>query len=358
MRKNCLVIGYMSNNFGDDLFFQILFDRYPNVDFYFYPPSMLLERYKKIFKGYKNVIFYENEEQYIVDKRDYPGVPINLFPMICERAKKVDFIINIGGSIFIQNPNWKNDDRFTIKEFAGNTPYFIIGCNFGPGDEEFYNYYKDWFKQVDDICFRDMESYNSFKELSNVRVADDIVLIKKKKVKTIKNGLAISVMDLEHYEKIKSYKREYYNFIVRLIRKFIKEKQTVALFSYCDNDGDLKAANEIVDKLYDYEKEKVEIVNYDSEIDKFYKKWSKYKYVVGTRFHSMILALANEQDFLALTYSKKTYNYLKYVDENAEVVDFSKIEKLDVNNLKFNKISRNYNAEAQFKKIDEFLKNK
>ena len=117
-RKSCLVIGYMNLNFGDDLFFYILFKRYPQVDFYMYPPSVLLDKYKKCYKKFKNVKFYEEEEYYINVRKDIvdKNTAINLFPMICERAKKVDFYINIGGSIFIQNDNWKNDDRFILKD--------------------------------------------------------------------------------------------------------------------------------------------------------------------------------------------------------------------------------------------------
>ena len=137
--KSCLVIGYMHANLGDDLFFKILFERYKNVKFYFFPPSLLLEQYKKTFKKNKNVIFYDQEEYYIRVKEDVndDSIPINLFPMILERAKEVDFYINIGGSIFIQNPSWKEDDRFKIKEALGKKPSFIIGCNFGPGNKEY-----------------------------------------------------------------------------------------------------------------------------------------------------------------------------------------------------------------------------
>lgn len=89
-RKSCLVIGYMNLNFGDDLFFYILFKRYPQVDFYMYPPSVLLDKYKKCYKKFKNVKFYEEEEYYINVRKDIvdKNTAINLFPMICERAKK------------------------------------------------------------------------------------------------------------------------------------------------------------------------------------------------------------------------------------------------------------------------------
>ena len=39
--KNILVNGYFGVNFGDDLFFKILFERYPKIKFSFYNNSYL-----------------------------------------------------------------------------------------------------------------------------------------------------------------------------------------------------------------------------------------------------------------------------------------------------------------------------
>ena len=210
-RKSCLVIGYMNLNFGDDLFFYILFKRYPQVDFYMYPPSVLLDKYKKCYKKFKNVKFYEEEEYYINVRKDIvdKNTAINLFPMICERAKKVDFYINIGGSIFIQNDNWKNDDRFILKDLLNDKKSFIIGCNFGPGDDEFTEFYKNWFAKFDDVCFRDNKSYEIFKELPNTRKATDIVLSNCKKNlisnALYKKNIAISVIDITNNKNLKDY---------------------------------------------------------------------------------------------------------------------------------------------------------
>lgn len=360
-KKSCLVIGYMNNNFGDDLFFDILFQRYPKVNFYMYPPSVLLENYKEVYKKYKNVIFYEEEDYYkkqredIIDKNTH----INLFPMICERAKKVDFYINIGGSIFIQNENWKNDDRFILKDIIKEKPAFIIGCNFGPGNQEYYDYFKKWFKSFDDVCFRDKNSYNKFKMLKNTRLADDIVLIKQSKgiIKPInyKKNIAISVIDIENNEKLKSKEVQYINFLIKTIKFYLKQHYNITLFSFCERDGDLKAINKIVSKL-DEEQSKIKIVNYSNNINDFLKQWKKNKYVIGTRFHSIILSLAYKQAFIPISYSKKTNNYLSDIDRNIKVIDMKKIENEIPQRVKFNYIVEKYNSEEQFLKIDEYLK--
>ncbi len=352
-KKSCLVNGYIFNNLGDDLFFNILFKRYPNVDFYFYPPAKLLNIYRKKYSKFKNVIFYNKEKYYKNLRKYYKPEEINLFPMICERAEKVDFFINIGGSIFIQNKNWQNDDRFTIKKHLGNKPSFIIGCNFGPGDKKYEQYFYNWFKEFDDVCFRDKESYNKFKHLPNSRHSDDIVLIDTNMVENNKN-VAISLIDLDGRKDLAAEKKHYYKYIINVIKKLQSKNYKITLFSFCKAEGDEKAIKELMDKLPDETRKKLRVVKYKTDIDRFMKEWRKNKYVIGSRFHSIVLAIANGQEFIPISYSKKTDNYLKQYDESIKVVNIKHI-KNEKSKLNYYKINKVFNAKEQFAKIDAYL---
>ena len=359
MIKKCLVIGYINKNLGDDLFFKILFNRYPNVEFYFYPPSLLLNDYKKIYRKNSNVIFYDKEEYYINEKRNLVdnNTAINLFPMICEKAKEVDCYINIGGSIFIQNKNWKDDDRFIIKNIIGNKPSFILGCNYGPGDDEYHKYLKRWFKKFDDICFRDQESYELFKSLKNTRLADDIVLIDDDKdINTKRYGLAISVIDVENNPKLKNHKIDYYNYIRNIISLFISKNIGVTMYSFCEEDGDLKAINEILEEVPIEERRYIRIKNYKNNIDAFLNDWKKHEYVVATRFHAMILALKYYQIFLPLVYSDKTTNYLKNLSPKIKMVNINRLKTPSPKTFDFTRVKKEYNSEKQFEILDNYLK--
>jgi len=350
----------MHNNLGDDLFFRILFRRYPNIKFYFYPPSVLLNKYKKIFKKYKNVRFYDKEEYYVNVRKDITDVntPINLFPMICERAKTVDCLINIGGSIFMQNDHWREDDRFTIKEIIGNKPSFIIGCNFGPNDNDYYNFYQEWFKKFDDICFRDKVSYNQFKHLDNVRLADDIVLIGSDKRLLLsrrnKKSIGISIIDVTNTKTLKNYKDDYFKFLRETIKFYQKDNFKINLFSFCEEDGDLKAINELLETIKD--QTNINVINYDDNIDDFLAKWQQNEYIVSTRFHATILALKYKQFFLPLIYSDKTKNYLKDIDKGISIIDIKKIKNYKIGKTTFNKVIRRYNSDEQFEIVDKYLK--
>lgn len=363
-RKSCLVIGYMNLNFGDDLFFYILFKRYPQVDFYMYPPSVLLDKYKKCYKRFKNVKFYEEEEYYINVRKDIvdKNTPINLFPMICERAKKVDFYINIGGSIFIQNDNWKNDDRFILKELLKDKKAFIIGCNFGPGDSEFTNFYREWFRKFDDICFRDSNSYEIFKSLPNTRKASDIVLINSKKNRILnfiyRKSIAISVIDIDNNKNLKNYVSNYYEWFAKVIKYYIHNGFKINLFSFCNTDGDLNAINQILSRINSEDKKNIKVVEYDGVIYSFLRKFKKNKYVIGTRFHSIFLAITNNQKFIPISYSKKTDNFLKDIDSNIKPIQIKDLNKKSRKNLKYFQVKQNFDAKKQFEKIDEYVKKK
>lgn len=358
-RKSCLVIGYMRNNFGDDLFFKILFERYPNVDFYMYPPIEFLKKYKRAYRKYSNVKFYDKEKYFIKERMANIGKErlINLFPMICERAKKVDFYINIGGSIFIQHDNWKKDDRFILKEILGNKPSFIIGCNFGPGSIEYEKYLAKWFEKFDDICFRDVDSYNKFKSLKNVRLSDDIVLTihnnnKQKKKKIV----AVSIMDLDNRKELKEMKKQYFKFLKNKIKKLLEKNYKIKLFSFCKDEGDEKAIKELL-KLFNLkERRKIKVIKYSSNINRFLYHWQKCSHVIGSRFHSIVLAMASNQKFFALSYSKKIENFISSYDQNIKVLNIKDLKKNKKNNLQFYEINKEYNAEKQFMKIDKYLK--
>src|SRR5699024_6589693 len=89
-----------------------------------------------------------------------------------------------------------------------NLPTYIIGANFGPyKDKRFLEKYKHHFSQYTGICFRDMYSYNLFKQLPNVKMAPDAVftLYTNKRVKPRTNCLGISPISLKKRGDLKSY---------------------------------------------------------------------------------------------------------------------------------------------------------
>ena len=177
--KKILVNAYLSLNFGDDLFLKILFERYDNVKWFLNSGD---NRYLKIFK---DIELEENICTKILKK-----LKIKKFHSI--NFEKYDAGVYIGGSMFMESQTWKLDYdklKYLLDNFNKNSkPYYILGCNFGPYSNKGYEEkYKMLFSKAEDICFRDSYSYEIFKELSNVRIAPDIVSqLKAKGIKKIK----------------------------------------------------------------------------------------------------------------------------------------------------------------------------
>lgn len=183
--------------------------------------------YKKIFKNYKNVNIkndLSNKYRVIGKIRSKLGVEKNIDKLI----NQCDAGIYIGGSIFMQLPQWKSQfkerEKLINKFYEDNKPYFILGSNFGPYKEmEFVEEYKKLFRKCNDICFRDEYSYSLFSELKNVRVNPDIVFqLKYSNKSKIKNSLGISLIDLNSIANLSEYREVYKNKIKELVIAAIK----------------------------------------------------------------------------------------------------------------------------------------
>lgn len=116
------------------------------------------------------------------------------------------------GSIFQQRDNWKvqiNNRKNLLNE---NQPFYVLGANFGPfNNENYYLEYKKLISKYEDICFRDTYSYKLFKDLNNVRMGDDIVfsLNKNKTYRNDKN-IVISVIKPSYRPYLSEYDDLYY----------------------------------------------------------------------------------------------------------------------------------------------------
>src|SRR5690349_4222785 len=65
-------------------------------------------------------------------------------------SKSCDAVVNIGGSIFIQDKNWR-DTATQYEKRTREKPFFIMGSNFGPyADNDYLEKYKTIFKSVED----------------------------------------------------------------------------------------------------------------------------------------------------------------------------------------------------------------
>ena len=346
-----LVLAYAQMNLGDDLFLHILFNKYPKIHFSIHCD----EKYSKAFKSCSNVtIFNENIQNY-VNEHDFEGV------------------LYIGGSVFMQpknyngktNPNFKRWEKIAIKYKKINKPFFYISCNFGPyTDDNYYKQTKNYLKNCTDVCFRDKYSFDQFKDLNHIRYAPDAALsFDYPKFKKIKNSMGISIIEPSIRWYIDQNKKEdYYNFLKNNIIYLINEGKEIYLFSYCEVERDTIAQKELLEIIPKKYHSKINLLNYEGDIDPYLKKYGEMEYALCGRFHSMILSLIFGHKYFVSSYSDKTTNVMndfkiknqliKYEEISpGKIIPISSYKKLSL----MRKIFLKYKAKNQFKAFDKWI---
>lgn len=348
-------------NLGDDLFLKDLCFRYQNTNFYIISNRKVSIALEKI----PNLTVLPNIP--VVDKiLEKLGLKFrfnNLYQRII--TKFCDGIVHIGGSIFKQGNDWKEKLSNYKKRIIPKKPYYIIGSNFGPfNDDEFYKEYTSVFENVTDVCFRENYSYNLFKDLPNVRQAPDVIFQYPNTNKlNEKKQVTISVINLKSRKDLKKYKDIYHTKIKEIIQYYIRNEYKICLMGFCNNEGDNLAIEEIYDQLCTKIKDKVEIHNYKGNIDESLQVIKESEHIIATRFHSMILGWIFDKKVFPLVYDKKMTNVLSDINYK----NYIKINDIDsltgkqvyeslLNNEKPNISKLVKYSNYQYKKLDEYLK--
>lgn len=360
--KKVRIFAYTEVNLGDDLFIKMLCERYKNTTFIIYAPKI----YKKIFKDTNNLKIISSDKFFN-----------RIFAFVCRKIKKInyldmriskqaDVIVQIGGSLFIQNSNWKNKFNLITKpKVIEGKEMFLLGANFGPYEDiEYYEKHNELFKRYSDICFRDTYSFNKFRNLSNVRVADDIIFGLKKVEGKTSNNAVISVIK-PSLKGLKGYDNAYYEKVKDILEELVQAGINVTLMSFCKGEGDEVAIKKIMERVNEKYKEKVEIYNYRGNLNKALKVIANSKVIISSRFHGMILGFLHNKYVIPITYSDKMLNVLKDLDFKGDYIDIKNIENIEVGSIDFfsskNKLNVEKsikNSERHFLKLDMLLNDK
>lgn len=328
--KKCLIKAYSQLNLGDDLFIKILVDSYKNIDFYLFSNK----NYRKF--GYqKNLqILKNNFYQRIINKL------IKLFKQTLNYRedillKKVQGIIEIGGSLFIEDEYYEKalkERERSLEKIRGN--YFILGSNFGPFlDDDFKNSYQRFFSKCKDVCFREKYSFDLFKDLENVRMAKDIVFGLDDTKSSNKDYILFSIIKPSLRKELRERDEEYYSGIVDVSLELLKEGKSIKYMSFCKFEGDEDAIQEIISRIPKDYLNGVSTYYYSGDLTEALGIIKKSEIIVATRFHAMILGFVYEKKVLPIAYSKKTTNVLKDLEFLGEYVDFEDLSKLNKENI-------------------------
>ena len=332
--KKIFLLTYARTNLGDDLFMKIILEKFSNIDFYITVPDYkFIEKMDNKYDNLHVIIDEDTDSKlYEMDEELYDGY------------------IYAGGSIFMEGGKVYNlSEKFYefIKRCKRkNIPFFYISNNYGPYQtEEYFNLSRKNFKECTDICFRDIYSYDLFKDIATVRYAPDLVFcLELDKPEVIKDTVGISVIFRDE-----EFNKRYISFLKNNIENYLKLGKEVTLFSFCKHEGDEKMAYEVLE-LFD--SPKVKVICYDGDIEKFIKEYSQMEYIMTDRFHSLVLSLIARQKIFVTSYSNKIDNIINDLKLDLPILRTENIYENDLVDLKeFKMIS-----DATIKKISEEAK--
>lgn len=341
---------YLYENLGDDLFVNILTERYSKHKFYAITCGL---------NEYKNNAYYKNLK--IVSSNKYVFRIIRKFKLEKIIANRLDLVVIIGGSMYIEANEQDKEREFTI----GKNKHYIIGTNFGPcTTDEYLNRVKKSFENAEDVCFRESYSYNLFKDINHVRFASDIIFsVDTSKIKKIDSKkVIISVVLCRRKSKIE-YEEAYETKIIEMTKFFMNKGYEVTLMSFCKSEGDELAIQNILEKCDEELKNKINTYFYRGDIDEAMNVMADSQIIVGTRFHANIIGMVLGKTVIPITYSKKTNNVLEDMNFKGKIIDLSKIDEFDIEKLsdetlryKIDINKQKEDANRHFEKLDEVLK--
>lgn len=354
-----LLNGYFHKNFGDDLFFHMIRERYNQHMFYVPIESEISSAYI----GEKNVrILKINKFIRALDKVLFKvNYRLSYYNFLNRSA---DLSVLIGGSMFQEISgdvrDLKRIDALPIRTKS----LYILGVNFGPYKSDIYlERCKKYLSKATDICFRDNESYSLFKELNNTRVATDIVfgiekILPKSKYKN--NNCIISVMDFTKRDNLKPYQKDYERFLINNIENQLLKGREVILTSFCQYEGDENAIERIMNICKEKKYKGISTHYYDGyNWRETLRIISESSCIIASRFHAMILGITYGIPTLPIIYNEKCKKILNDIECNKFGVDLNDLRNFDKKEFNFippqDLTILKQKSELQFYELDKVL---
>lgn len=365
--KKVLIYAYMEENLGDDLMVSLVCRRYPHVRFVLWAK----ESYKERFRHIKNLKVYSPNEKKVIcwnkiAEKLRPG-KADVFQLL---VKNTDALVHVGGSVYIQHDNYLMTYNLDMALRTMSKRMYTCGANFGPyTDEEYYWNYRELLKRYNGVCFRDWYSYNLFKDLPNIHYAPDLVFNlrdQQKEKQPEKKQVLMSVIQLKNRNgkfSLLQYAEDYNRFMSGLAEQYIACGYQVKFVSFCNTQGDMQAAEDIVALMAETRREQVSIYSYEMDMEECISLFDESEIIVGTRFHSIILGWLKKKKVLPIVYDTKTLHLLE--DNEYQIyVTMEQMKNEDVNHLiegvqmlseeRLQELVKE--AEGQFQDLDKLLK--
>jgi len=322
--KKVYLYAYDRQNLGDDLFVHTITKRYPNVQFYIWTGA----ENKAIFKCLPNLKIIDKNSKWVQFLHKIRPSLVSRYRYALE--DKCDAVVYIGGSIFMEDPDWQRLTQWWDYE-AESRPFLALGCNFGPYTSEAYREkMASIYGKMKDVCFRDRYSYELFKDIPTVRQAPDILFnCPMPQICADEKNVFVSLIDCGGWgksEELKNAEESYISGMARLLSEYLEKGYSLTLASFCHIEGDESAIAKLRQAMgVCADDNRVRDLYYDgTNADALLSAIAGAGFVVASRFHATILALAAGRPVLPIIYSDKTVHVLEDLGYNGVTVDLRK----------------------------------
>lgn len=354
---NILLDIYYDNNFGDDIMGHSLI-------------QYLLKH------GHTCFVIKRDEFTFPYYMDNYPVKYLDKISAKSLQENKITAYIKIGGSMFPHGTLKEGLIRYYLlyqfkKIKKQGILILIINCNIGPLLSKIgQKATKKLFSYTDFFTCRDKEAYHFIQAKNRKKgfcLPDLVYGITLEDFKPAsKEFIGISVY-MGYASYLSQANEQYCLFISELINEYHKtnKKQIFKFFVFDTGyNSDFPATYKILNKINN--KNLIQIVPYNSDINFFLREINSCKFMIGTRFHSIVIALRYNIPVLPIIYSNKTENMLSdlgytgkkiYMNQCSKEKISAIIELFENPNLCICKITPTYLEESKFhfEKLNQFL---
>ena len=350
--KKVFLYAYDRQNLGDDLFIRFIAQRYPRAQFYMWSDV----KNRRVFADVPNLKIIDPDSRLV-------HLLHKLRPSLVARYRSIienrcDAVVYIGGSIFMEYPNWEQICTWWDWT-AKNRPFYVLGANFGPWHTEAYRQkMEEIFRNCRDVCFRDKYSAGLFPGV--VRQAPDILFGYPMPKVTVKpDQIFVSVINCagrDESHNLNDHDGRYVANMAALLKQLLAKGKQIVLASFCKEEGDEEGIRKILAAMGCENDPRVRVLHYDgTNMDEMLAAIAESGGVIGTRFHATILAMAAGRPVLPIVYSDKTKHVLEDLGFAGTVYDLREDTPWTATEMT-TIVAPAAESERHFEKLDQVLK--